>query len=127
MEGQYTNMETLAAKIEKIITDLFPASFVSVRYSTNICNSICIRFAFEPKEQWKGGYFENSNYLVSHIWNVSQGGQVLQKAETGLFAYEKSSGRIQTRNKSKANEEQMLKHIAKQFENVKLLIQNTQP
>lgn len=114
-------METLATQIEKIITDLFPNSFVQVRFSTNICNSICIRFALEPKTEWKGGYFENSSYLVSHVWNVSESGAVLQKTETGKYSFEKSSGRLSKhlRNKNVVNADQLLKHITKQFENIK--------
>lgn len=114
-------METLATQIEKVITDLFPNSFVMVRASSNICNSICIRFALEPKNQWSGGYFENASYLVSHVWNVSESGAVLQKTETGKYSFEKSSGRLSRllRNKNTVNSDQLIKHITKQFENIK--------
>ena len=63
-----TDFPTLAEHLEEKLKEMFPQSYVQARYTDNLCDSVVMRFALEPKEAWPWKMPLNSSYLMLHIF-----------------------------------------------------------
>jgi hypothetical protein len=89
----------MVENIKETITNIFPNSYVHVKYDTNICPSIVVRFALgKDKSEWKNGIIENDNgYTIICIFDFDKEGNI---PDTGLtmnsnvHGYRKDLGKL---------------------------------
>lgn len=126
------NASGLIPEIEKIIKKYFPKSYMSIKFSTSITNSIWIRFALGTEKDWPSGYFEND--IVSArmvIWGFEKDGSfpsgklqyeptntgfVIKPGPGSYNAYDRV--KVPSRKKT-GTPEQILKSIDKYFSDLK--------
>ena len=56
-------LSDFAVSLEKKLKEMFPASYVHVEHSTNICDSVHVYFTKQPKEEWNHGIYQNGHYV----------------------------------------------------------------
>ncbi len=73
-EAGSTPADEFALELEKVMKKHFPNSYCSARYSTNLMESIFIRFLIGSKAEWSNGIPDNAPCIISgHIVGFKNG------------------------------------------------------
>lgn len=68
-------MPDLVEPIKANLARLFPTSVFSVEFDTGICDSVTVRFALEPRDQWPNQIWHNATNVLLMIWPRARKGR----------------------------------------------------
>lgn len=121
----------LVKDIRQAIVGIFPKSCVSVRFTTNLCPSINVTFAYTQKSGWSNGIIQNDRAFHQFYiaYGIAQDGSILDKVKVELSVGGKVCGpnctdsvKVGWRNKT-GTTEQVVKHFVKYFTKLKIAIE----
>lgn len=121
----------LVKDIRQAILEIFPDSFVNVQFTTNICPSIQVVFAYTQKDGWSNGIIQNDRaFHQFHIGRViAQDGSISDKVKVELSVGGNVHGpnftnfvKVGWRNKT-GTTEQVVKHFVKYFTKLQVAIE----
>jgi hypothetical protein len=130
---ELTPAHELAKEIEAAILKIFPLSFVSASYSTNLKSSISIYFALgRDKSEWANGIVQNDPaYSIFKVWGIGENSTLTDNLELKML----TGGNIYTLppegshlamgrhkvsfRKSKGNRDKILKGVNTYFKRLK--------
>ena len=118
-------LDNMVKPLQDGITALFPNSYVVVRVSRNIMDSIGIWFSLEPREQWVNNIFHNASHIILMI-NEKNGRQ--REGDSGI--YEVSAGsayKLPKFRKATGHGEKIVAHIIKYFKSIAAGVSNPTP
>lgn len=124
-DSSIIKLENMVKPLEDGIKSLFPNSYLAVRLSHNIMDSIGIWFSLEPKENWVNNIFHNASHIILMI-NEKNGKQ--REGDSGIYTV--SAGSIYNLpkfRKATGHGEKIVAHIIKYFKSIADGISNPTP